>query len=63
MGSMCNHAAFQQDPQPLQPSCNGVTTHRHRVFDVGEAEGRQNWGNPCQLSAGTVQICVHVLPS
>ena len=63
MGSMCNHAAFQQDPQPLQPSCNGVTTHRHRVFDVGEAEGRQNWGTHVSFLLGLYRsACTFFLP-
>ena len=63
MGTMCKHAAFQEEPQPLQQSSNGGRTHRHCVLDVGEAEGGQNWGDPCQLSAGTVQICICILLS
>ena len=36
-------------------------THRNSVLDVGKAEGGQQRGDPGQVSAGAVQIRIHVL--
>lgn len=36
--------------------------YRNSILDVGEAEGRQQGRDPGEVSAGTVQVTIRVLP-